>query len=68
VADFSSQSSHGVRSLRAVRGTVERRRWPTDSVLLGPTRAIRGCTDCDGMGWAQAQSRSRMFRDEGNLF
>ena len=55
VADFSSQSSHGVRSLRVLRGMVEGRRWPTESVLFGSVRAIRGCTDCDGMGWAQVR-------------
>ena len=36
----------------------EWKRWPTESVLFGPARAIRGCADCDGMGWAQAQLRA----------
>jgi hypothetical protein len=53
VADFSSQSSHGVRSRRVCRGAVEGRRWPTGSVLLDPAQATRGCADCDRMGWAQ---------------
>ena len=58
VADFSSQSSHGLRSLRVLRGMAEWNRWPTEPVLFGPARAIRGYADCDGMGWAQAQLRA----------
>src|ERR1039458_1868983 len=26
--------------------------WTTGPFLWGPARAIRGCTDCDGTGWA----------------
>jgi hypothetical protein len=58
VADFSSQSSDGVRSLRVFRGMAEWKRWPTEPVLFGPARASGGHADCDGTGWAQAQRRA----------
>ena len=64
MADYSSLSSHGVRSPRICRGAVERRRWTTGSFLWGPAPALRGCANSDGTDWAHARPWSTAAHPE----
>ncbi len=64
VADFSSQSSYGVRSQREFRGKFKARRQPGHWLRFGPTQAIRGRADFAERCSAHAQQRAITARPE----
>ncbi len=64
VADFSSQSSYGVRSQREFRGKVKGRHQPGHWLRFGPARAIRGRADFAERCSAHAQQRAITARAE----